>query len=210
MANNEHEITLGVLNAVHDNSRVTQRTMAGELGIALGLTNSYLKRCIKKGLIKVQQAPANRYAYYLTPQGFSEKTRLAREYLTEGFQFFRVAREQCSSIFNDCVENDHFHIALHGLTDLAEIATLCAKDHNVNLVCIIDPSSQKEIYSGIPVFGEIPETITVDAFVITDLGNPQREFDRLARKIGGDRVYAPEILNVKTSKEEFAEGADHD
>ena len=31
MSNNEHEITLGVLNAVHDNSKVTQRSLAGEL-----------------------------------------------------------------------------------------------------------------------------------------------------------------------------------
>jgi hypothetical protein len=47
MPNNEHKITLGVLNAVHDDSNITQRSMAGELGIALDLTNFYLKRCIK-------------------------------------------------------------------------------------------------------------------------------------------------------------------
>ena len=68
----DSEITLGVLNAVDENSGVTQRGVAKEVGIALGLTNTYLKRCVKKGLIKVQQAPANRYAYYLTPKGFSE------------------------------------------------------------------------------------------------------------------------------------------
>ena len=131
MPNNKHEITLGVLNAVHDDSNVTQRSMAGELGIALGLTNSYLKRCIKKGLIKVQQAPANRYAYYLTPQGFSEKSRLAREYLSQGFQFFRTAREQCSEIYKFCISNSQHKIALHGLTDLTEIAVLCAKDKHL-------------------------------------------------------------------------------
>ena len=48
MPNNEQKITLGVLNAIHDNSSITQRSMAGELGIALGLTNSYLMRCVKK------------------------------------------------------------------------------------------------------------------------------------------------------------------
>jgi len=45
------------------------------LDIALGLVNAYVKRSIKKGLVKVSQAPARRYAYYLTPQGFSEKSR---------------------------------------------------------------------------------------------------------------------------------------
>jgi len=210
MANNEHEITLGVLNAVHDNSRVTQRSMAGELGIALGLTNSYLKRCIKKGLIKVQQAPANRYAYYLTPQGFSEKSRLAREYLTQGFQFFRIAREQCSEIFAICNKRDLRRVALHGLTDLAEIAVLCARDHEIELVCIIDPSSQLETYSGIHVFREIPTTVSFDAFVVTDLGNPQQEFDRLVDKFGSGRVFAPSILKVAPTPVVHTGGDGHD
>ena len=87
MDNEKNEITLGVLNSINNNSYVTQRSMSKELGIALGLTNSYLKRCVKKGLIKVQQIPANRYAYYLTPQGFSEKSRLAHEYFSQGFRF---------------------------------------------------------------------------------------------------------------------------
>ena len=49
---------------------MTQRSMANELGIALGMANAYIKRCIRKGFIKVRQIPSNRYAYYLTPTGF--------------------------------------------------------------------------------------------------------------------------------------------
>lgn len=198
MNNNEHEITLGVLNAVHNNSCITQRTMAGELGIALGLTNSYLKRCVKKGLVKVQQIPANRYAYYLTPQGFSEKSRLAREFLTQGFQFFRIAREQCSEIYAVCEEQNLHRIALHGLTDLAEIAVLCARDYDIELVGIIDPGSQFKTYSGIPISSGYPESSSFDAFVVTDLGNPQQEFDNLVEAFGAGRVFAPEILKVLT------------
>lgn len=205
MASNEHEITLGVLNAVHDNARVTQRSMSGELGIALGLTNSYFKRCVKKGLIKVRQIPANRYAYYLTPQGFSEKSRLTREYLTQGFQFFRIAREQCSDIFDVCGQNGLRRIALHGLTDLAEIAVLCARDHNVELIAIIDPSSQLESYCGIPVSADIFPSDSLDAFLVTDLGNPQKQFDMLVDTHGADRVFAPKILKISTKKKKPAE-----
>ncbi len=61
----ESEITLGVLTAIEQDSAVTQRSLARDLGIALGLANAYLKRCAKKGLVKISQAPANRYAYYL-------------------------------------------------------------------------------------------------------------------------------------------------
>ena len=93
----EAEITLGMLNAVEENSVLTQRSLARELGIALGLANAYLKRCVTKGYIKVTHAPAKRYAYYLTPQGFAEKSRLTAQYLAISFDFFRLARSQCLS-----------------------------------------------------------------------------------------------------------------
>ena len=69
----------------------------GELDIALGLVNAYIRRCIKKGLVKVTQAPAGRIAYYLTPSGFAEKLRLTIEYLSYSFSFFRQAEADCSA-----------------------------------------------------------------------------------------------------------------
>ena len=123
---NESEITLGLLNAVHDNSAITQRSVARDLGIALGLANAYLKRCIRKGYIKVQQIPSNRYAYYLTPQGFAEKTRLTADYLTYSFTFFRRAREQCAAALEECERRSWRRVALAGASELSEILTLSA------------------------------------------------------------------------------------
>ena len=128
-SSDETEITLGLLSVVEENSAVTQRSVAQDLGIALGLANAYLKRCVKKGLIKVKQIPPNRYAYYLTPKGFSEKTRLTGEYLTSSFTFFRRARGQCEAIFDSVPEKEWRRVALAGKGDLAEIATLCARDY---------------------------------------------------------------------------------
>src|SRR5207253_7334046 len=81
------EIVLGLLTSIERDSGVTQRKLAGDLGIALGLANAYLRRCVRKGLVKVSQVPLNRYAYYLTPQGFAEKSRLTAEYLATSFNF---------------------------------------------------------------------------------------------------------------------------
>src|SRR5262249_15874103 len=92
-------IMLGLLDAVEQDRAHSQRHLASELGIALGLVNAYLKRCIKKGLVKVRQVPARRYAYYLTPQGFAEKSRLTVEYLSYSFGFFRQAKHDCSELF---------------------------------------------------------------------------------------------------------------
>ena len=53
--NKNTEIELQVLDSVHANHSVTQRDLARDAGVALGLVNAYLKRCIKKGFIKVKQ-----------------------------------------------------------------------------------------------------------------------------------------------------------
>ena len=134
----ETEITLGLLDAVEKNNALTQRSIAKDLGIALGLANAYLKRCIKKGLIKVTQAPANRYAYYLTPKGFVEKSRLTSRYLSISFNFFRRARGECVELLEVCSARGWNRIALGGVSDLAEIAILCAREYPVELAGIVD------------------------------------------------------------------------
>src|SRR5436309_2325070 len=118
----DDKIVLNLLNSVDDGAQ-SQRHIAEELGIALGLVNAYLKRCIKKGLVKVRQAPARRYAYYLTPQGFAEKSRLTVEYLSSSFSFFRRARSECSQLLAEVVASDSSGVVLlAGISDLAEIA----------------------------------------------------------------------------------------
>src|SRR3989338_5820861 len=91
----EEQFVLEVLDAVGKRSDLSQRSLAGDMGIALGLANSYLKRCIRKGFIKISEAPANRYLYYLTPKGFTEKSRLTAKYLSYSFAFYRKAGDSC-------------------------------------------------------------------------------------------------------------------
>src|SRR5436190_23408763 len=100
----EEQRVLDLLDVVEKQSDVSQRHLARHMGVALGLANSYLKRCIRKGLIKISQAPANRYLYYLTPKGFSEKSRLTAKYLAVSFEFYRQAARSCEKILQSCDE----------------------------------------------------------------------------------------------------------
>src|SRR5271155_4936744 len=121
-------IILDLLNSVERDGGQSQRRLASELGIALGLVNAYLRRCIKKGLVKATQAPARRYIYYLTPIGLAEKSRLTVEYLSVSFSFFRQAKAECGALFGVAAERGFSRVALAGISDLAEIAMICALD----------------------------------------------------------------------------------
>src|SRR5437016_13754042 len=132
-------IVLGLLESVERDGAQSQRKLASDLGIALGLVNAYLKRCVKKGLLKIGQAPARRYAYYLTPHGFAEKSRLTVEYLSSSFSFFRQAKADCTQAFILAKERNLRTLVLAGKSDLAEIAILSAVAPGVRIVAIVDP-----------------------------------------------------------------------
>ena len=193
---NETHITLGLLNAIHENSSVTQRTIASELGIALGLTNSYLKRSVKKGLIKIAQAPANRYVYYLTPKGFAEKSQLTARYLTMSFDFFRHARTHCEDVFDTCSQTGLKRICFVGASDLAEIAILCASSYDIEIIGFIDNNFGESVFADRPVFSTIDDLADFDALVITDLSDPQKTFDDLSRQVPDIQILTPGMLNI--------------
>ncbi len=192
---NEAEITLGLLLAVHENSAVTQRSVAGQLNIALGLANAYLKRCIDKGLIKVKQVPRNRYAYYLTPKGFTEKSRLTAKYLVTSLHFFRRARADCEFAIKQCAQRQWNRVAFYGVSELGEIATLVTRD-NINLVGFVDPLSTKTEFAGLPVVSSVAQLPDVDGIILTDTTSPQESYSALCKELGADKVIALRLLRV--------------
>ena len=149
------DIVLGLLTSIERDSAVTQRKLAGDLGIALGLANAYLRRCVRKGLVKMRQAPLNRYAYYLTPQGFAEKSRLTAEYLAVSLDFFRRARSDCMDLFQQCAAREWRMVALYGAGELAEIAVLSAGESGVGIVCVVDPEWAGRNCAGLAVVADL-------------------------------------------------------
>jgi DNA-binding MarR family transcriptional regulator len=193
---NEAESTRLMLDAIETRDHVTQRGLAGELGIALGLTNIYLKRCINKGLIKVRKAPARRYAYYLTAKGFSEKARLTAKFLARSLSFFRLAREDCSELFGACEARGITRVVLAGAGDLCEIATLAALDSGIEVVAIFDEETNRQQFAGVPVVRSLEALTDSEAVVVTDIKDPQAVYDRLAAALGREKVLSPSLLRL--------------
>jgi hypothetical protein len=205
----EHEnerIVLGLLSSVESDCARSQRHMAAELGIALGLVNAYIKCCIRKGLIKVSDAPARRYAYYLTPQGFAEKSRLTVQYLSDSFSFFRLAKSDCARALKLAKGRGFSRLVLAGKSDLAEITILCAVEAGVAIVAIVDPTSDVPRFVGVNVcrsYDEVGEAF--DAVIVTDVARAEPSYDAAAALCGADRVLAPRLLGLR-EQSKSAEG----
>jgi DNA-binding MarR family transcriptional regulator len=194
-------IVLGLLESVERDGAQSQRKLASDLGIALGLVNAYLKRCVKKGLLKIGQAPPRRYAYYLTPYGFAEKSRLTVEYLSSSFSFFRRAREDCSSVLKAAHARGWDRIALIGVSDLAEIATICALEQGITIVAVVDAQARRDRFVGTPV---VPSLDAVpggfDAIVITDLASTRETTKAALTALEAERVFVPAVLRLRPNR----------
>jgi DNA-binding MarR family transcriptional regulator len=195
-------IMLGLLDAVEQDRAQSQRLLASELGIALGLVNAYLKRCVKKGLVKVRGAPARRYAYYLTPQGFSEKSRLTMEYLSFSFGFFRQAKTDCSGLFQAAKARGIKNVVLAGQSDLAEIAALCAMEHGIKIAGVVQSSATQREFIGLPVFENFDSVQgPFDAVLITSVTNVRETWEAAVTRCGAERVFVPELLRMRARSE---------
>jgi len=188
-------VTLGLLESVERGGDQSQRRLASELGVALGLVNAYLKRCVNKGFVKVRDAPARRYAYYLTPKGFAEKSRLTFEYLSYSFSLFRQAKKDCTAILVAARARGVSHIAIVGASDLAEVAAICALDAGIVITALIDPHSDMARFVGIPVaksFDAIDGA--VDAVLVADIRSTRETIGLAVARYGLERVLVPELL----------------
>jgi DNA-binding MarR family transcriptional regulator len=201
-------IVLGLLESVERDGAQSQRKLASDLGIALGLVNAYLKRCVKKGLLKIGQAPARRYAYYLTPHGFAEKSRLTVEYLSSSFSFFRRAREDCASVLQAAHARGWNRVALAGVSDLAEIATLCALEQGIAIVAVVDGKASADKFVGTPVVTSVAAISGgCDALMVTDLQATRESVAALAGQIGAERVLVPTLLGIRLNRQSQTESA---
>jgi len=140
---------LRLLEAVHEDSRVTQRGLASKLGIALGLANIYLKRMIHKGYIKCVNVQPNRISYLVTPRGIAEKARLTYEFMDYSLHLYGEVRHHLREAMQDCAEAGK-RVAIYGSGEAAELAYLSLKESGLEPVAIFDETGGS-MFLGMPV-----------------------------------------------------------
>src|SRR5262249_46433722 len=140
---------LQLLEAVEQNARVTQRTLASKLGIALGLTNIYLKRLVRKGYIKCVNVQSNRITYLITPRGIAEKVRLTYEFMDYSLRLYGEVRQHVRTALHACAAGNR-RVAIFGRGEAAELAYVSLKEAGLEPVAIFDVA-EGTAFLGIPV-----------------------------------------------------------
>lgn len=158
-----------LLTEVERDGTVTQRSLASKLGVALGLTNLYLKRLARKGYIKITTIPSHRVRYLLTPQGFAEKSRLTYLYMEYSLSHYRDMRARLREALSHAAKNGTKRVVIYGTGELAEMAYLSLREMHMTLIGFID-DNQQEAFLSYPVWQ--PEALSeweFDAVLLADM-----------------------------------------
>ena len=189
---------LQLFTVIESERTVTQRELGKRLGVGLGTMNNLLKRAVRKGYVKVSQAPAKRFAYYVTPKGFLEKSRLVAEFLSSSLDFYRRARREFTSIFDKASRRGYKRLALYGTGELAEIAISSIGDNTVSVVAIISLHSNESRFLGRPVVTKLDsiDSYGLDAVILTCAENAQDSYNLLLDYFPDNQIYTADSLHV--------------
>ncbi len=91
-----------VMRILKDNPDLTQRELAGKLGISVGGLNYCLKALMRKGLVKMKNFTNSKnkfgYIYVLTPIGMAEKAAIAHRFLHRKMEEYETLRAEIEAL----------------------------------------------------------------------------------------------------------------
>jgi DNA-binding MarR family transcriptional regulator len=180
-----HQRELQILTAIEERAAITQRDLASRLGIALGLTNLYLKRLARKGYIKIvafprKPAARKRLHYLLTPHGIAEKARLSYEHMAYSVHLYRRTRQHLREALAQLPESGLKRVALYGADEAAELAYLTLRGYGLEPIGVFASGDRREFLGYVvrdpaELVGE-----SFDAVVVATFDRPEPELARLA------------------------------
>jgi predicted transcriptional regulator len=196
----DDSVILDLLSLMETDRNITQRNLARDLNIALGLVNLYVKKCIDKGLLKINQIPSKRYKYYITKKGFIEKARLTQEYFKTSFNFYRKAKEELGQLFYKMEKDKIFRVILSDISEISDIAILTAVDSKVEIVAIITNNHQEKFYRKVPLINNLNECEEYDVVLLTSLSNSEKRYKQLLKTLKAKQLVVPSFLKINSKK----------
>ncbi|MBI5326892.1 MAG: winged helix-turn-helix transcriptional regulator [Deltaproteobacteria bacterium] len=172
--------SLLLLDEISRNNEITQRDLSKRLGIALGLINSYIKNLASKGYITVAAIPKKRYKYYLTPQGFIEKTRMTYHHLQNFTSLYRVAGHDFQKLFYNLRKDNIKRVVFCGSDEVAEIAYITLQEFEIELIAVVDTENESKSFLGQSIRPiEDLNIIDYDRVIITSFSKEEELYIKL-------------------------------
>ena len=158
----------------------SQRHLASELDVSLGLVNSFIKRLANKGYFKITNLKPNKVRYILTPVGIAEKSRLTYEFIKYSYQLYSGARHRLQELFRDLEFNGCCRIVFYGADDFAEIAYISCCSTRIEMIALVDDHKVGQHFFDTQVQApSILAYLEYDKILITALNRSKKIFSQI-------------------------------
>jgi DNA-binding MarR family transcriptional regulator len=176
---------LEILTAIGEGTPLTQRALSERLGVALGLTNLYLKRLAHKGYIKIVEFPKKpaarkRLRYLVTPKGLAEKGRLTYEHMAYALNLYRRTRETLRESLGLLAAREMKRVALYGTSDAAELAYLTLREFGLEPIGVFAETGERFLGQPVRPLAELSPD-DVDAVIVATFERPEPHVATLTR-----------------------------
>ena len=173
---------LRFLEELEKNPIVSQRRLSQKFGIALGLTNSCLRRMAQKGWIRIRVVNRRRLGYYLTSRGLTEKAKLTFNHISSNVQRYSELKSMIHQKFLDMQRKGRKRIVFYGVSDEMEVAYITLQGVNLNLVGIVE--DDERFQPGIILGYELEPVSRIhelkpEGILITSIEDTDRRWEKL-------------------------------
>jgi FlaA1/EpsC-like NDP-sugar epimerase len=145
----------------------------------------------RRGLIRLKGFPPRRIAYYLTPKGFAEKSKLMLHFFSYNIQHYAEMKKLISKKLLEMHQSGIKRVAFFGVSDEMEIAYITLQGSEMKLVGIID---ENETEKGTKLFGhkvmglKEVKSLKVDAILVTSMKEQTVSVKALMKQTGLDSI----------------------
>lgn len=102
-----------ILKRLENNPEISQRELAGELGISLGRVNYCIQALTDKGWVKANNfrnsKNKRRYVYLLTPRGLEEKAKITLHFLKIKMAEHEALKQEINELRDEVVKLRDLH-----------------------------------------------------------------------------------------------------
>ena len=140
---------LKVIDSISRNSKSSQRDIAQDVDLSLGLTNILINRLIKKGYLKASRLNAKKVKYIITPKGIKEKAKKSYNFMKRSLSVISDLKKQITDFALKQYESGKRDFVIIGDGELSGITELVLGALNLEGVKIVKKKDLKETNGGV-------------------------------------------------------------
>ncbi len=146
---------LKVIDSISRNSDSSQRDIAKDVGLSLGLTNILINRLIKEGYLKVRHLNTRKVRYIITPRGLKEKAKKSYKFMRRSFSVINRLKEIIIEFALNEYKKGNKEFTVLGDGELSDITELVLSALNYEDLVILRKDNKEELTDNTVVFNTL-------------------------------------------------------